>query len=751
MNSSNYKLSLNVQKAVSGKQLEVKQGDTKRELWVTLTDGDAPYSITEECYAVFTAAKPDGTFIANPCRILGNTIVYDLTPQTLAAAGYCDCEIRLYGADDGLLTSARFGLLVHEPALGDEDVIQSETEVNALTQLIGDAAQVIRESELQNLESRVLIGELEAHRQDFEQKAVDARADAKAAELSAQVAASSAREVELARTAAELARQEAQLHRAAAEDANTSAKSAMRLAAEHRTAAEDAAAEAKTSAEQAAEYAAQAGAGGSGGLSPNAVKQLIEAHIAEHSEIDDQCHPDIRYVLDDLGQRFGDLEQDFQDQPAWTQQPQKPSYTAQEVGALPNTYTPPDQTAEQVGADPKGTASSAVSQHNTAGDSHNDIRLELKAINDRLTAFFDSDDQTLDELSEIVAYITSNKSLIDSITTSKVNVADIIHNLTTNVANKPLSAAQGVVLKGLIDTLSNNLSNYALKSAIPTKVSQLTNDKGYLTEHQDISGKLDAALLPQAVNDALAQAKASGEFDGPQGEKGDTGATGPQGPQGEKGAPGVYIGSEEPEGNATVWIDPNGENANLVVAPSTAQVGQTIVVKTVDETGKPTEWEAANLKSEWKLVEDIVLEEEVSMVELLGDGSSYNELMVELSIQRGESSTTTNGQISIDTHPTTTPIPGRGGGVNQGIPFAMRWVAVAILDCGNYKYNVLLNARGEYGALTNVLASYDGCSSSVNADILDGRDYKYIKLLVIKTSNATETMAPGSKIRVLAR
>lgn len=58
------------------------------------------------------------------------------------------------------------------------------------------------------------------------------------------------------------------------------------------------------------------------------------------------------------------------------------------------------------------------------------------------------------------------------------------------------------------------------------------------------SDKLDSDKLPEAVNAALAQAKAAGEFDGekgdpgpagPQGEKGETGA---QGPQGEKGAPG---------------------------------------------------------------------------------------------------------------------------------------------------------------------------------------------------------------------
>ena len=61
-------------------------------------------------------------------------------------------------------------------------------------------------------------------------------------------------------------------------------------------------------------------------------------------------------------------------------------------------------------------------------------------------------------------------------------------------------------------------SGYAQKSEIPTKVSQLQNDKGYLTEHQDISGKLDSSELPTAINTALSQAKASGEFDGAAGK-----------------------------------------------------------------------------------------------------------------------------------------------------------------------------------------------------------------------------------------
>jgi hypothetical protein len=127
----------------------------------------------------------------------------------------------------------------------------------------------------------------------------------------------------------------------------------------------------------------------------------------------------------------------------------------------------------------------------------------IEGLTNRLNTLADSDDTTLDQMSEIVTYIKSNKSLIEDVTTNKVNVADIINNLTTNVANKPLSAAQGVALKALIDAIT-----------VPTKVSELTNDsgylssipseyvtetelsaKGYLTEHQSLEGYAKTADL----------------------------------------------------------------------------------------------------------------------------------------------------------------------------------------------------------------------------------------------------------------
>ena len=97
------------------------------------------------------------------------------------------------------------------------------------------------------------------------------------------------------------------------------------------------------------------------------------------------------------------------------------------------------------------SVSTQISTHNTSTSAHNDIRTLITDLTGRLNALANSDDTTLDQLSEIVSYIKSNRTLIEEVTTNKVNVSDIVNNLTTNVTNKPLSAAQGVAIKSLID------------------------------------------------------------------------------------------------------------------------------------------------------------------------------------------------------------------------------------------------------------------------------------------------------------
>lgn len=147
-----------------------------------------------------------------------------------------------------------------------------------------------------------------------------------------------------------------------------------------------------------------------------------------------------------------------------------------------------EMVSETVAAIPTPDVSGQINTHNTATDAHNDIRLLVTELTNRLNTLADSDDTTLDQMSEVVAYIKSNKALIDAITTSKVNVSDIIDNLTTNVSNKPLSAAQGVALKALVDAAATAAAN-----------AQSTAD----------TAKANAATAQSAANSAASAASAA--------------------------------------------------------------------------------------------------------------------------------------------------------------------------------------------------------------------------------------------------
>lgn len=305
---------------------------------------------------------------------------------------------------------------------------------------------------------------------------------------------------------------------------------------------------------------------GGGTVDETDVRRIVEDYLAAHPPTVTESDPTV---------------------PAWAKQPTKPAYTAAEVGALPYTYTPPNQTAQQVGADPAGTAASAVFQHNTDATAHNDIRLAMQELANRINAALDSDDTTLDQMSEVVAYIKSNKSLIDAITTSKVSVADIVNDLVTNVTDKPLSAAQGVVIKTLIDALRND--------------------------------KLDSAELTNAVNTALAQAKESGEFDG------QDGAT-----------PNIQIGTVETlaagsPATASVTGTPENPLLNLGIPQGAsgsggsgisvtgATVGQTVKIAAVGDDGVPTAWEPVDFPSgggSCKHIETITIpdDEEIAVI-----------------------------------------------------------------------------------------------------------------------------------------
>jgi hypothetical protein len=74
---------------------------------------------------------------------------------------------------------------------------------------------------------------------------------------------------------------------------------------------------------------------------------------------------------------------------------------------------------------------------------------------------------------------------------TKVNTVDIINNVTTESTTKPLSATQGKVLKGLVDTNADNIT------ALNTSLGNLTETVNTLTSnnnaaHGELSNRITA-------------------------------------------------------------------------------------------------------------------------------------------------------------------------------------------------------------------------------------------------------------------
>lgn len=106
---------------------------------------------------------------------------------------------------------------------------------------------------------------------------------------------------------------------------------------------------------------------------------------------------------------------------------------------------------------------------------------------------------------------------------------------------------------------------------------------------------------------------------GPQGPKGDTGATGATGPQGLKGDKGD-TGPQGPQGEQ----GPAGV-ADISLSVTGATVGQIAKITAVDDSGKPTAWEAVDMPSgggggeTWEAINAITLSDAVNTVTINTD------------------------------------------------------------------------------------------------------------------------------------
>jgi hypothetical protein len=142
--------------------------------------------------------------------------------------------------------------------------------------------------------------------------------------------------------------------------------------------------------------------------------------------------------------------------------------------------------------------------------------------------------------------------------------------------------------------------------------------------------------LQSATNAALAQAKASGEFDGAQGPKGDTGPQGPQGEQGPKGDTG-------PHGPAGAGLDVTG-----------ATVGQTVKISAVDANGVPTAWVPVDVVSgeKWEKITEIELTDAASLIKIDRDTEgkpfALKRVMIDCIVNIDKTSMMTNAKVQLN-------------------------------------------------------------------------------------------------------
>ena len=186
-------------------------------------------------------------------------------------------------------------------------------------------------------------------------------------------------------------------------------------------------------------------------------------------------------------------------------------------------------------------------------DLHNDTGFITNAVDDLVNYYAKSQTLSKEEIQALVSAIPKfSISVVDALPTTGISGTTIY--LVKSGSGDDLYT-EYIYANGAWEILGSqrvDLTGYATETWVNTRIAAfVTAEKivellGYTPAKQsdvgemreELGDKLDANALPDAVNDALAQAKASGEFDGEKGDKGDPGEKGDKGDKGDPGSPG---------------------------------------------------------------------------------------------------------------------------------------------------------------------------------------------------------------------
>jgi hypothetical protein len=145
---------------------------------------------------------------------------------------------------------------------------------------------------------------------------------------------------------------------------------------------------------------------------------------------------------------------------------------------------------------------------NNLAQTVSDLSAALTVVQNWKSAMTDADSDsvinTLTELLDLAKNVPEGADLA-VLLAAKVSASDIVNNLTSVLTNVPLSAYQGNILKGLIDSLQNTLSTtYATKTQLTDAIAALPLVAGasYIFVPGNGTASANATALQNAYNTA---------------------------------------------------------------------------------------------------------------------------------------------------------------------------------------------------------------------------------------------------------
>lgn len=204
------------------------------------------------------------------------------------------------------------------------------------------------------------------------------------------------------------------------------------------------------------------------------------------------------------------------------------SMPASDVSAWAKAPTKPTYTAAEVGADPTGSAATALSDAKEYADT-------------KISNLINGAPETLDTLKELADAVTENSDLMDTLNSAIGTKADksalTAHTSNNDIhvtasqktnwtsaythstsAHAPSNAERNTIVGVQVNgsDLTPNGSTRKVNITVPTKVSQLTNDAGYKTTDNNTTYTLSSNGASQTNGNAAIRLTAGGSGTGTQ-------------------------------------------------------------------------------------------------------------------------------------------------------------------------------------------------------------------------------------------